>query len=460
MARRIMNATAATLLVAALARGEARATTYEMRDLASTIGGTSSHAFGINDDGVVTGYYELGRYLFHAFVWDGATGIRDLGESTEAYAINDAGQVAGFKTLPGGDSHAFVWDPVAGMRDIGTLGGPSSYAFAINDAGQVAGSSLTTQPSSHAFIWDAALGMRDIGTLGGTNSEARAINDAGQVAGSADTADGATHAFVWDAALGMRDVGTLGGASSAALAMNDAGQVVGWAETAGGTFHAFIWDATTGMRDLGTLGGTTSVASAINDAGQVAGSAATASGPTHAFVWDAALGMSDIGTLGGGAFGEPDTRAWDINDAGQVVGDSGPLGDAFPPEVHAFIAEPVTPPPCASAGGDADGDGVCAPVVSDIHDLVTYTESLPPASFKGDGPTATSAAGRQNAFENMLRTAGDLVDAGDLAGACGQLHAALVRVDGQPRPPDFVTGDAADEVAGGIQQLMASLGCD
>jgi len=68
--------------------------------------------------------------------------------------------------------------------------------------------------------------------------------------------------------------------------------------------------------------------------------------------------------------------------------------------------------------------------------------------------------GQLGALINMIKTAGELIKAEDIAGACGQLHAALGKTDGQKPPPDFVTGPASAELAQMIQDLMASLGCN
>ena len=75
------------------------------------------------------------------------------------------------------------------------------------------------------------------------------------------------------------------------------------------------------MTDLGTLGGDQSRAYAVNDAGQVVGVAQMTSRDYHAFLWKSGV-MTDLGTLGGGY-----SAAYGINEAGQIVGESD--GHAF-----------------------------------------------------------------------------------------------------------------------------------
>jgi probable HAF family extracellular repeat protein len=67
--------------------------------------------------------------------------------------------------------------------------------------------------------------------------------------------------------------------------------------------------------ELGTLGGSSSKAYGMNDAGQVVGIADTSSGFSHAFLWDEGT-MKDLGTLDGYS----DSQAYKINNARQVVG--------------------------------------------------------------------------------------------------------------------------------------------
>jgi hypothetical protein len=59
----------------------------------------------------------------------------------------------------------------------------------------------------------------------------------------------------------------------------------------------------------------------------------------------------------------------------------------------------------------------------------------------------------------MLYQAQAYIDAGDLVSACQELEAIYAKCDGEPRPPDFVDGEARDDLANLIQILMNSIGC-
>ena len=144
----------------------------------------------------------------------------------------------------------------------------------------------------------------DLGDLpgGGGTNYAYAINNAGQVVGWGSVDGPARHAFLWDPVAGMQDLG-----GTVAHDINDSGQVVGTSDV-GGT-HAVLWDPVTGMQDI--AGG---IAHGINNGGQVVGES-----NSHAFLWDQIGGTQDLGVLSG----RITSIAYDINDAGQVVGWSG-----------------------------------------------------------------------------------------------------------------------------------------
>ena len=227
--------------------------------------------------------------------------------------------------------------PLASIAGATVTGLPFD-GVAINDAGQVAGTQNPTNPQSgqtRAMLYTPGVGVQNLGTLGGTISIAYALNELGQVVGYSTTATGAVHAFLWTPDVGMQDLGTLGGGtSSIARGINDRGEVVGQSklpriDPREPQTHAFLWTPAGGMQDLGALGGglTSSIAFDINNAGQVVGRSYSAdqiiSPPTdpeflsRAFLWSPGQGMQDLGALSGGH-----AVAYAINDAGQVVGKS------------------------------------------------------------------------------------------------------------------------------------------
>jgi len=244
-------------------------------------------------------------------------------------------------------AHAFMGKK-SGKKDLGVLpGGASSNTNWITDNGLIVGDSQNGEtdplipglPETHAALWQHGR-ITDLGTLdGGYESMSMSVNSRAQAVGfgTNGVADPnsiiglgyQTRAFFWQSGA-MQDLGTLGSGTDAMAALiNERGQVVGWsytnsapsdicAETYGLplTTGSFLWENGKGMLDLGGLGGTCTVAADLNDRGQVVGqSFLTGDATGHAFRWDRKHGLIDLGTLGGDF-----SSAHAINNAGQAVG--------------------------------------------------------------------------------------------------------------------------------------------
>src|SRR5262245_41984621 len=109
--------------------------------------------------------------------------------------------------------------------------------------------------------------------------------------------------------------------SLAPTAINGAAQVVGSVGNTSSqqdfpTGHAVLWQNGTTI-NLGTLGGSNSAAYDLNDAGQVVGTTTSTSGAYQALLRDASGGMHNLGVAGYA------TAAYGINVSGQVVGTIG-----------------------------------------------------------------------------------------------------------------------------------------
>lgn len=90
--------------------------------------------------------------------------------------------------------------------------------------------------------------------------------------------------------------------------------------------------------------------------------------------------------------------------------------------------------------------------------LESFDEGVALDELMGTG-SGDSADHRRDALRAMLEEAARLLEDGFINETCGQLHAALMHVDGDPVPEDFVEGAAASALADDIQRLRAHLSC-
>jgi probable HAF family extracellular repeat protein len=282
-------------------------------------------------------------------------GTLDGGAFSQPFFINRYGLVSGSASLPDGTQNAVLW--LNGqMKDIGApgLGGPNSIAFGDNERFQSAGEAETSTSDPNGedfcgfgthltclpFLWQDG-GMIQLPTLGGNNGVAMAISNRGEVAGFAEnsTPDPGCptpqvlqfNPVVWEKGV-IHELPTFGGdPDGVAQQINDNGEVVGGSGTCA-TFnadflynlvpvHALLWEKGKAT-DLGNLGGQTgqaggNIAYDINNQGQVVGNSDLQGDTTFdAFLWTWKTGMQDLHTLSG----DVASTSISINDAGSVVG--------------------------------------------------------------------------------------------------------------------------------------------
>jgi len=148
--------------------------------------------------------------------------VTDLGtlpgaSSSYAYGINASGQIVG---TSGGN--AFIYSN-GSMTNLG-----AGAAYGINAAGQAVGEANVFSLTQAVLYSDG--GVTNLMPFG--NGTAYGINNEGQAVGSAGSGEGRTIGFLYSNGT-LTSLAPVGSAVCSASAVNDAGQVVGYADGGG-----------------------------------------------------------------------------------------------------------------------------------------------------------------------------------------------------------------------------------
>ena len=233
----------------------------------------------------------------------------------QVLGLNDAGQATGRC-----NEVSFIWSSAQGIQVVRDPRFPDSqlHAFGINNEGTLVGMRYDSQTGRNP--WDASTGFTYFGHRGKYN-DAYAVNDHDVAVGhraDSDNTDFIWKAYRWSADTGYVLLTPHKDRRTLASDINNAGQVSGSIEKLSvGVTHAVRFEADGGATWLFPGQHGMSHGRAINQLGHVAGSRENARHRFHAFVWMPQTGGFDID---GRPLPTDESRALDINDVGQVVG--------------------------------------------------------------------------------------------------------------------------------------------
>lgn len=282
--------------------------------------------------------------------------IAPTGNDTRANAINDQGQIAGRSQTTevlgtGFRNQGFVWEngvlkPLTstGIKNGGgentgkevTQRSGGGFTVAINDLGNIVGTSdeIVGQATDRGLLWQREDGgdyELQITDLPGVESYFFDINNKNEIAGrhiygpgSTSTASNRTRAFYSSEGF-INPLPDLGGDTGRAVGINNKSVIVGEVDGDGlndkTVNTAALWekgaDGKYKLTNLGTFGAEQATLRDINDAGQIIGNTSGGTGATATsspFLLQNGQKIN-IGSLGG-AIGAPAG----INQFGQVVG--------------------------------------------------------------------------------------------------------------------------------------------
>jgi uncharacterized membrane protein len=182
-----------------------------------TLGGTTSSAQAINENGQIVGWARDSSSYWLACIFDktggGANkGLGTLGGHISQALANNNSKIVGYADNHSNYERACIFSPTGDSNnniDLGTLGGDSSLAWSINSNNQIVGWAFNNSLKYHACLFNSAGDGNNI-DLGGLaadgNSEAYCINDDGWIVGYATNNSRQPAACLFNKAGGSNNV--------------------------------------------------------------------------------------------------------------------------------------------------------------------------------------------------------------------------------------------------------------
>jgi len=217
-------------------------------------GELATNAYGVNDTGLVSGYFYDINYLTnfsaHGFLWrDGDLTPHDFPQALETFLgdSNNAGVVIGnygdsVQHAVLYDAHRGNWTPLPDIRGL-----PVNLGDGINSRGVATGVAcegdfLAVFTACYGWTWDGddySLFSAPGADLANGGSSPQGINDKNQVAGFFTDANGVNHGFIKDGD-DFTNIDVPGATNTYVFDINDRGETVGYYTDAAGVNHGFV----------------------------------------------------------------------------------------------------------------------------------------------------------------------------------------------------------------------------
>ncbi len=381
----------ATLFAACSGIVPASAQSYSISETINTPGSYGMFSSMLDTSGAVVGAYSDGQYD-RPFVYSGGTltTLTPVANARgKAYGINDVGVVVGFYKTSLNLANAFIYSG-GHYTLIPPISGNVSLLAWINDDGISTGySDVNNAAATHAIVVGNNV-VHDIGVLsGGTNSYGQYISSSGYVTGYGDVSGGNTHPFLYTGSGSLIDLGVPTGYTQAyGDAVNASGTVaVSPAPNTSGVSDGFLYSAGH-YTDMGLLAGypLDTIPYAINDSGVVVGEADDNSGDSHAFIYQNGV-LTDLNTL------IPTNSGWELQSANGITNSGLICGSGLYTSGGVTVPAGFVLTPAATTGHrfdfNQDGDADLLFQNSNGQTLVWYMNGQAVKSF---GSTFTTVA--------------------------------------------------------------------
>ena len=257
--------------------------------------------------------------------------VTDIG-AFEPRGVNDVGQVAG-RAFIGGREFAILYDGT--FKTVNPPGSAAAEAWSVNNRGQLVGSAFTcdivdgncVNGMTRAFIYRQGA-FTILGTLGGRGSTGADIDEAGRAFGTSDLPQPApnvtdSQAFATTGGA-LENLGArMGVEESSAAAVSPSGRLTGIYVNGNINRGMYLYDSRDGSLKLISFDlqpwESPAQPADVNDQGQIVGHyGGNDDGSGRAFHYDAASNAkTDLGKL---LPAHTYSRAWAVNNAGQIVG--------------------------------------------------------------------------------------------------------------------------------------------